>query len=137
MKRIICFALLILMMIPILGCEKSATDDHSDAVIPGQYVYEGKGATLGDVGAFWMEINEDGTFSYYEGFLSSYYGIGEWRFEDGILTLTDDGSYNIVNRFRVMKDRLVFIEEGSRNFLYVKVKNGECFYRTAPAETKE
>lgn len=99
------------------------------------YTYEKEGCG----GAFTISLYADGTFQYYEGFLSSYIGFGTWTLDEGnILTIKDqkmgqlqpDGtleSYNRVNCFKVEKDRLVWIGEQSDNFLYVKVKDGEAF----------
>lgn len=33
---------------------------------------------------------DDGTFSYYEGALCSYYGIGKWRVDGDVVCLSDD-----------------------------------------------
>ena len=90
-----------------------------------------------DLDKFTIAINNDGTFTYYETLFSSHLGFGEWTLEDDVLTITEsaksitaDGQIIEVkrqNRFLVDGDDLIFIEDGSDNFIYVKVKNGERF----------
>ena len=75
-------------------------------------------------GDFTITINEDGTTSFYEGYLSSYIGEGTWSIENDILFLNDN---TFKNKFKIHDNELEFIEEGSMNFPYVKVKNGERF----------
>ena len=75
-------------------------------------------------GDFTITIRDDGTASFYEGYLSSYIGEGTWKIENGMLYLNDSTFKNI---FKVHDNELEFIEEGSMNFPYVKVKNGEKF----------
>lgn len=88
------------------------------------YVYEKEGAG----GSFTLTLAEDGTFQYYEGYLSSYVGMGVWSLEDNVLTLTEgDSGYGWVNRFAAARRGLTFLAEGSDNFLYIKVKDGEKF----------
>ena len=87
------------------------------------YVYEGEGFP----DKFAITLFEDGTFSYYEGMLSSYIGFGTWEETDGIVTLTTSSGYGLVHRFRREEKALVFITEGSDNFIYVKVADGEKF----------
>ena len=76
---------------------------------------------------FQLTLLEDGRFSYYASPLSSYIGAGEYVIEGDIITLTDDGGYDFVNRFRMEEGKLIFIEEGSSNFLYAKLKDGDAF----------
>lgn len=99
----------------------------AETVLAGKsYVYE-KGGFAG-IGEFGIRLDADGTFSYYEGWASSYVGYGSWTIENGVLILsTDDGNY--VNRFMVEGGDLVFLEDDSTNFLYVKVADGEKFLR--------
>ena len=94
-----------------------------------RYTYEGKGFG----GDFTITVRDDGTFNYYEGPLSSYLGNGTWAVSGDILTLTDlTGAEPVrVNRFRMEGDDLVFLAEGSDNFLYVQLSDGEMFYGEA------
>lgn len=87
------------------------------------YVYEGEGFP----DKFAITLFEDGSFSYYEGMLSSYIGFGAWEETDGIVTLTAKSGYDLVHRFRREENALSFITEDSDNFLYVKVADGEQF----------
>ena len=88
------------------------------------YVYEGEGFP----DKFAITLFEDGTFSYYEGMLSSYIGLGTWVEEDGIVTLTTKSGYDLVHRFRREENALTFITEDSDNFIYVKVTDSERFF---------
>lgn len=84
-------------------------------------------------GDFTIRLEADGSFWYYEGSLSSYIGVGSWALEDGVLTLRDDDQigFPLVNRFEAAEDALIFREEGSRNFIYIKVQDGERFLPVA------
>lgn len=97
------------------------------------YVYE-KGGFGSD---FSLTLNEDGTFTYYAGMLSSYIGYGKWSVQGNILTITETNDR--VNRFRINGDDLVFISEGSENFMYVKVGDGERFIAcpVVPSDTSD
>ena len=86
------------------------------------YLYEKEGF-LGD---FFITLYEDGTFYYYEGMASSHLGLGDWKQEGDILVLTES-EIELENRFRIEDEALVFLEEGSTNFIYMKVKDGEQF----------
>ncbi|MBQ9968237.1 MAG: hypothetical protein IJO88_05895, partial [Oscillospiraceae bacterium] len=92
------------------------------------YVYENEGF----MGTFAITLYQDGTFQYYEGMASSYLGNGTWEQNGDIITLTDDelNAMSLVNRFRVDGEDLVFVAEGSSNFIYVKVKDGDRFHYT-------
>ena len=92
------------------------------------YVYENEGF----MGSFTIRLYDDGTFTYYEGSASSYFGVGTWKQNGDRITLTDDRQvgYELVNHFKLDGDTLVFIENNSSNFIYVKVKNGEKFHCT-------
>ena len=124
--------------IEIIEYDLLAGDPDTDSV----YRYTGEG--IG--GDFTITLSESGRFQYYEGMLSSYIGMGHWTVEDGILTLKDDvglgkiidnedgtasfeNTEGFVNRFKMEDGKLVFIAEGSDNFLYVKLDDGAIFER--------
>lgn len=122
--RLIALLCAISVLICALGCGTVENAPVSEDDIKGRtYLYEGKGAGSG----FTITIEDDGTFSYYEGFLSSYIGYGDWRLVGDVLVLEDRSGYDIINRFIVKKDHLVFVSEGSKGFLYVDVSDGEKF----------
>ena len=103
-----------------------------DGEIAGKtYVYENEGI----LGSFAITLYEDGSFTYFEGLASSYIGNGSWMQEGDNITMTDDGEggYGLVNHFKFIGENLVFVEQNSSNFVYVKVKDGERFYRTGEA----
>ena len=95
------------------------------------YVYENEGI----LGSFTITLYDDGTFTYYEGNASSYFGVGTWKQDGNLITMTDDGEggYGLVNHFTLDGNDLIFIEQNSYNFVYVKVKNGEKFHCTGEA----
>lgn len=94
----------------------------------GLYRYEGDGFG----GAFTITLRADGSFTYYEGGLSSYIGDGKWSVSGAILTLEDETGVEppIVNRFRMEGDDLIFLADGSTNFIYVKVADGSVFSKS-------
>ena len=111
-----------------------------DDIVDKVYLYEKEGCG----GNFTIEIKADGTFVYYEGFLSSHIGIGEWSYSDTDRMLTlfekmdrinENGEWEQVTHsysFFVEMDTLIFVDKGLDmglgNFLYVKVKHGEKFF---------
>ena len=100
------------------------------AIAGKTFVYENEGI----LGNFTITLYEDGTFSYYEGNASSYFGVGIWQQDGSIVTLADDDQLHpLVNKFIMDGDDLVFVEQGSSNFIYVKVKEGEHFHCTGEA----
>lgn len=92
------------------------------------YVYEKEGFG----GNFTITVDSDGTFQYHEGPFSSYFGTGTWELGGSILTFSDD-TYGFENHFIVQSGRLLFRQQGSNNFLYMTVGDGEKFLVTVPA----
>ncbi len=43
-------------------------------------------------GPFTIQLEEDGTFTFHEGSLSSYIGVGTWTLEGNTLCITDEGA---------------------------------------------
>lgn len=82
------------------------------------YVYEKPGFGSD----FFIKINRDGTFTYREGSLSSYFGLGTWTLTDDILALTDTPAASpdlaFYNEFRVEDDALIWLAENSTGFMY-------------------
>ena len=135
MKKTGLFFVIMLCLALLTGCGEKQKVYTSEDIVGKTYVYEKDGCG----GYFTIDLFEDGTFQYYEGYLSSYIGMGTWTLEDKVLCLedqemhrfTDDFStmepYIRTNCFNVEKDCLVWLEENSDNFLYVDVANGERF----------
>lgn len=109
------------------GQQNREKEDLRDVIAHRTYLYEKEGFG----GEFTIQINDDGTFIYYEGALSSYIGIGSWVLDDDILVLSEGDGDAFVNRFKVDGSDLVFLSEGSSNFMYVKVVDGERFTGTS------
>lgn len=134
MKKILACGLLIACLLSVTACSSSNGESESiqESVANKTFVYEKEGF----VGEFTIQIQEDGTFRYYEGGLSSHIGVGSWTVDKDILVLTEDEDtgYPGVNRFAVKDGDLVFLSEGSDNFIYVKVADGDHFF--GPADTQ-
>lgn len=121
------------LVVAILACVVVAVcflTNPKDTIGGKVYTYEKSGV----LGNFTISLFEDGTFHYTEGMASSYLATGKWTEKGNILTLTDNGGYKLVNRFRKDGDTLYFIAEGSSNFLYVTVQDGERFTYTFDIE---
>lgn len=118
-------ALALLAALTLTGC--SGADKTPENDISGKgYVYE-KG---GFPDKFGIQLYENGEFTYYAGFYSSYVGYGKWTLDGDTLILTenpDSRGYSKVFRFSVDGDTLSYIAEGSDNFMYIKVSDGEKF----------
>ena len=90
--------------------------------------------------AFSLGINtENETFWYCESIYSSYIGNGQYTVEKGILKIIEsrpgiDGEHQVVNLFKIEKDALVFIAEGSDNFTYVHLPDGATFHLIKPEQ---
>ena len=133
MKKVLAIMLVLTVAFGVIGCSNSK-EITMDDIVGKVYVYEKDGCGSD----FTIRIKADGTFNYYEGFLSSHIGMGEWSYSDGMLTLFEKtsrfneaweleeviDSYN----FSVEKDTLIFVDKDSGNFRYVRVKDGEKFF---------
>ncbi len=106
-------------------------EDFLSRVKGKTHVYENEGI----LGSFTITLYDDGTFTYYEGNASSYFGTGTWKQDGSTITLSDNeiAGYGLVNHFKLDGTDLVFVEQNSSNFIYVKVKNGEKFHCTGEA----
>ena len=133
MKKILAIISALAIAFGVIGCSSRPTMTKDD-IVDKIYVYEKEGCGSN----FTIEIKADGTFSYYEGMLSSHIGMGEWSYSDGILTLKEKTarfvnaermeSVVVTFNFSVEKDTLIFIKNGADNFRYVTVKDGEKFF---------
>lgn len=121
-KRAFAFLLCGLLLIPAAACGQPGQNPA------GKYLYEKDGFG----GKFIIRLNEDGTFTYDLGSLSSYIGMGTWSLEDDLICMTDGNTLGYQNYFRFNGDgELVFQEEGSTNFMHVEVAQGERFLPAA------
>ena len=105
------------------------SDEAVRKMAAGRTFVRDKGGFGGD---FTITLMEDGTYQYYEGFLSSYIGVGTWDVDNGAVILTENGGYAQTIRFLVEKEDLVYQAEGSDAFLYVKVEDGDRFSPQGP-----
>ena len=133
MKKVLAIILTLIMTFCAIGCSIQ-NEITKDDIVDKIYIYEKEGCG----GDFTIEIKADGTFYYGEGVLSSHLGMGEWSYSDGMLELkektarfngTVEMTYVVVTfNFSVAKNTLIFEENDSDNFRYVKVKDGEKFF---------
>lgn len=140
MKKLLRFVFGVLLgaMFLFCGCKVSAgkeNPEESGKLFCGSlYVFERQyligrteqHAIPGDY--FTLTLSDDGTFTYYETYISSYIGFGQWTREGELITLVnDDGRTNVL---RADGTDLVWQAEGSDNFLFMKAKDGERFHLT-------
>ena len=105
---------------------------------------------IGFGGMFTLTVSEDGTFYYYEGLLSSYFGTGKWQYENNKLTLLDEGTGKIRKAvFRYEDGDLLYCQQESDEypFTYVELTDGtgfipkdeadEAFYEELDRQQKE
>ena len=114
----------IVMIFLLTGCSGSTVKESDLKGKTFQYELDGFG------GEFIIKLNEDGTFIYYEGPLSSCYGLGNWSLKGNVLHLKDTIYQDMIKDFyfRVVDDGdLVFMQEDSDTFMFVNVADGERF----------
>ena len=100
--------------------------------IAGVYRYEGEGFG----GDFILTLNADGSYTFYEGPLSSYMGGGTWSVYLNALELDEDEEYgfDLSFTFGVGDGALVYLSGSSDPFPYVKVSDRERFVRVERTE---
>ena len=122
LKRRLFSALLLLLVLMAAGCSGQPAAVDADDLADQVYLYEKEGFGSD----FTITLNADGSFEFYEGVLSSYFGIGTWELDGDTVTLTtDDGKF--VNHFTVEDGALVYQSEDSTGFVYLTVSDGEKF----------
>ena len=94
--------------------------------------FRDKGGAFGDDvpgDGFYINLKDNGTFTYYVGVLSSYIGMGEWTQEGDTLCLADHGLQDKTNYFyfQIVDGALLFQKDKSAEFAYVDVADGERF----------
>lgn len=115
----------ILLVLALLGGIANAEEIVDGSDIAGTYQYEGQGFG----GDFTITVNADGTYAFYEGFLSSYMGGGTWSRDDDTVHMIEENGFDLKFTFEIQDDALVYSAEGSDAFLYVDVSDGERFVR--------
>ncbi|MBR4906266.1 MAG: hypothetical protein IKZ44_05360 [Clostridia bacterium] len=120
-KRIV-ICVLALGMALSLACRKTDGELHDE--IAGKTFVRENGGFGGD---FTITLDTDDSYRYYEGYLSSYVGFGDWTVEDGTAILTEQGGHHSVYRFAVKDGALIYLADGSDNFLYVNTADGDRF----------
>ena len=85
------------------------------------FAYEKEGAG----GYCTLSFNENGRFLYSPGKLSSYMGGGDWKIDGDTVSLI--GMVDKTIYLKITDDTLVYIAEGSDEFPYMDIKDGEKF----------
>lgn len=93
--------------------------------IAGVYRYEGEGFG----GDFTLTLNADGSYTFYEGTLSSYMGGGTWWVYLNAVELEEKNGFSLSFTFGVEDGALVYLSDWSDPFPYVKVSDMEKFLR--------
>ena len=102
-----------------------------NAGVYGAYVRENKR----DIFPFSITLYEDGTYQYFECSTSSHIGVGDYTFENDIITMAErlfPGRSDPLTRtykFRFEDGKLVFLAEASDDFMYIKLPDGAEFER--------
>ena len=113
---------------PDVNGEETAAEEIANPItqeeLYGEYICEEPGFG----GMFTLTLQEDGTFSYYEGGLSSYIGYGLWDYSENKLTLKDTGYGEEWDIFFTVTDAcLIYDKESSHGFIYVDLNDGTRF----------
>lgn len=97
------------------------------ALIAGTYKYEKEGFG----GDFTITLNADGTYTFYEGPLSSYMGSGTWETYYGAVYMYEDkqAGFDLRFTFGLHDGTLFYSGSNSDGFPYVKVADGEKFIK--------
>ncbi len=117
------FAVVMLLTFTLTGCAGTVL---SNDVSEKGFVCEKDGFP----DKFGIKLYNDGSFTYYEGMFSSYVGYGSWSLDGDTLILTENANLSgnsKIFRFKVDGNTLNYLAEGSDNFTYVKVSDGEKF----------
>ncbi len=96
------------------------------SAIAGTYQYDGEGFG----GDFTITLNADGTYTFYEGALSSYMGMGTWyTAHDAVYMNEENGGFDLSFMFGVEEDSLIYLAWGSDAFPYVELQDEARFVR--------
>ena len=93
--------------------------------IAGVYRCEGEGFG----GDFVITLNADGSYTFYEGYLSSYMGGGTWSVFYNTVYLTEENGLDLSFTFGVRENALVYLATASDPFPYVDLADGTRFVR--------
>lgn len=129
-KYIISVVLILATVISFASC--SAKKDYTPADSAGTYARTNEG--FDGLDKFTITLNEDGTYQYYETWVSSFYGIGNYEIDGDTVKIVAelpgmDGTIRHTYKFKANGKTLVYVADGSDNFMYVKLPDGAVFER--------
>ena len=121
--------ILVVALTALALCSCGAKDSVPREQIVGHYIHK-----YNDWEGFSIDLNADGTFSYYEAAFSSHIGMGNYTIDGDVITLTDElpgvsGTITRNYRFKYENDKLVFLAGQSGEFMYVDLPDGTVFER--------
>ena len=104
-----------------LGKTDNDKSIDNSAIAGKIFAYEKEGAG----GYCTLSFSENGRFLYYPGKLSSYMDGGDWKIDGDTVSLI--GMVDKTIYLKITDDTLVYIAEGSDEFPYMDIKDGEKF----------
>ncbi len=117
-----------------MSCIDGILDREKMTWLAGTYRYEGEGFG----GDFSITLNADGTYTFCEGPLSSYLGMGTWNtwYNAVYMTENEETGFELEFMFGIEDGSLIYIAMGSDEFPYVRVSDGERFVRQDRTEER-
>ena len=103
-------------------------DTYKKRQLSGCYRYDGEGFD----GAIILTLNEDSTFTFSEGPLSSCLGGGTWDAYSNAVYLTEESGDSRHYMFGYRDDQLIYLAGGSDEFPYIKISDVSLFKRFVP-----
>jgi hypothetical protein len=93
--------------------------------------------------SFSITLYPDGTYQYYETLISSHIGHGKYTVDGNVITLIDDGIPTLEGskthyfKFEYRDGKLIYLAEGSNNFMYIHLPDDAEFCRVETENTTE
>ena len=108
------------------GAMNAIFEKEKAGAIAGKYLYDGEGFG----GDFTITLNADGTYTFYEGPLSSYMGMGTWHtVYDAVYMYEGEAGFDLAFMFGIEGDSLIYLAWGSDAFPYVELPDEARFIR--------
>ena len=113
------------------GAMDAIFEREKAGAVVGTYKYDGEGFG----GDFTITLDADGTYTFYEGLLSSYKGMGTWYIAyDAVYMNEGDAGFDLSFRFGIEGDSLIYLAGGSDAFPYVELPDEALFVRLNEAD---
>lgn len=113
------------------GAMDDIFEREKTGAVAGTYKYVGEGFG----GDFTIALNADGTYTFYEGYLSSYMGMGTWTAAcDAVYMNEGDAGFDLSFMFGIEGDSLIYLARGSDAFPCVELPDEARFVRLNEAD---